>query len=88
MLKIREGTSENWYALYLSIILNFSSDKALKYFSFKLNTKHRNYSLKHIEIMIKLKKNGVRYKEIGEKYGITRSQVKAILQYHSKRKGR
>ncbi|WP_139356234.1 hypothetical protein [Clostridium felsineum] len=84
----------NWYALILCILRNKTIDEALNVFEIITNKyrivgkKKNSYSVRDIEKILYIKKVGMKNKDIAEYFGITRSQVKAIIQYHSKRKGR
>lgn len=78
---------ENWFALYLCIKKEFSADKALIRMGVtkgsscitKKNMKHSDSEKEHIA---KLKLKGKTYAELGEMFGMTRSQVAGIVRYY------
>jgi hypothetical protein len=80
--------NENYYALYLAIIKNYTPEQAFKALETGKTTKVRlNKEL--IDVMINLRNQGMTLKEIGEMFGgISASAVCHKITYHKKRKNR
>jgi hypothetical protein len=63
---------DNYYALILCILTTHSVDKSLNVFGLRINSKNNKTLTKDDNLaMLEFKRQGMSYREIGERYGIT-----------------
>lgn len=73
---------DNWSALYLSIVYNMTPEKSLAKFGIVLKQKYNLFSYEDILEMIKLRKQGLKYIDIGNKFGIDKKKAQNLICYH------
>lgn len=78
---------ENWCALFIATQYIVTPEQAFQiYWDGKKKKYANDIDKNEVFDMIKLKKDGLKYKEIGEMYGISSNAVYRRIEYYTKKR--